>query len=146
MSRTTIEKANLSLIVNGVGYEFKNLSNVTINDPSENTLSVSPQGQGAGVVYRTGTTSPVSADFVVREVQQALYNVLIESYKLQQRLTVLLYDQLTGDNYEFNESIQRTNPSNGTVAEGEEQLNVPFNIACPQNYFTHTPPQQLDEA
>lgn len=145
MSRVTIENANLSLRVNDVAYEFPNVSNITINDPSENTLSVSPQQNGAGVVYRTGTTSPVTAEFVVRELPQALFIQLIELFKLQGRCAVLLYDSLTGDNYEFTNAVLRTNPSNGTFAEGEEQLNVPFNIAAPQNFFKHTPALQLSE-
>lgn len=145
MSRTTIENASLSLIVGGQGYEFVNVSNITINDPRENTLSGSPQGGGVGVVYRTGTTSPITADFVVREVPSELMGVLMDAFVNQDRIDVLLYDQITGDNYEFTQAVSRTNPSNATFAEGEEQLNVPFNIATVPNHFAHKPALQASE-
>lgn len=145
MSRVTIENASLSLLINNVGYEFSSVVNITITDPQENTMSGSPQGKGDGVIYRTGTTSPVTADYTVREVPKALFQVMIEAFKNQTRLQVLLYDQVTGDNYEFNSAVLRTNPSNGTFAEGEEQLNVPMNIACPPHKFLHDPALQVSE-
>ena len=145
MSRTTIENASLSLLVNNVGYEFTSVVNITITDPQENTMSGSPQGKGDGVIFRTGTTQPVTADFTVREVPKELYSVLIAAYKGQSRIQVLLFDQITGDNYEFNSSVIRNNPSNGTFAEGEEQLNVPMNIACPPHKFIHDPALQANE-
>lgn len=145
MSRTTIENASLSLTVNNVGYEFSSVINIAIADPQENTMSGSPQGKGEGVIYRTGTTQAVTSDMTVREVPKELYQVLIAAYKAQTRIQVLLFDQITGDNYQFNSAVIRNNPSNGTFAEGEEQLNVPLNIACPPHKFIHDPAVQAGE-
>lgn len=146
-NKITIENASLSVNFNGQAYEFAWLNSVTITDPRENTLSVSPQGKGDGVSFRTGMTTPVTSDFVVREVAYDLFQLLKTIFEDQSRADFLLYDQKNGDRYELNQSLIRNNPSNTSLAEGESTLDVPLNIGCAPHRFGHFPPEaSTDEA
>lgn len=138
--RITIENAELSVTISGVAYTFPWVTSVSINDPRENVLSMSPQETGDGIVYRTGTTQPVVADFVLREVPAEVFDLLKDAFKDQSRVDWLLFDNKAGDQYTLDESIIRTNPSNVELSEGEETFNVNVNTSCAGNRFGHKPP------
>ncbi len=138
--RITIENAELSVTFGDVAYTFPWVTSVSINDPRENVLSMSPQETGDGIVYRTGTTLPVVADMVVREVPADVYELMKTAFKDQTRMDFLLFDNKGGDQYTLDEAIIRTNPSNLELAEGEDTFNVLVNTSCSANRFNHKPP------
>ena len=138
--RITIENAQLTLTMQGVAYGFPWVNSVVINDPRENILATSPQGHGNGIVYRQGTTAPINADFIVREVPAELFDVMVSAFEKQTRFDVLMYDKNIGDQYAMGDCIMRTNPSNVDVSEGEETFDVAMNTNCPASLFKHSPP------
>lgn len=141
--RITIENAELTATFDGVAYIFPWVTQISIQDPRENVLSTSPQGKGDGVVYRTGTTLPVVADFIVREVPEELFDKLTEAFSSQDRVDFLLFDKSGGDQYTLEAGVIRTNPSNVDVAEGEDTFNVMMNVSCAGNRFKHKAPKDV---
>lgn len=138
--RITIENAEMSLTFGNQAYSFPWVNSGSIQDPRENVLSISPQGQGDGVVYRNGITTPVLGDFVVREVPEDLFNAMKSAFENQDRVEMLLYDKNVGDQYTMGQSIIRSNPSNLNLSEGEETFDVMLNLSCAANRFGHKPP------
>lgn len=140
--RTTIENAELTITLNDQSYVFPWVQSVAIADPRENTLSASPQGTGIGLAYQANTNQPVTGDMIVRDISTELFGLLIAAFENQERCDFMLFDKLAGDQHVLNNSVIRTNPSNVTVAEGEEALNIALNVSCAQNQYTHTPPPE----
>ena len=138
--RVTIENAELTITFDDLAYKFEWVNSVTINDARENTLVVSPQGTGNGIPYRNGVTTPVTADFVVREISTEMFGLLSKAFEDQERVDILLFDKLSGDQYTLDDAIIRSNPSNVDVAEGEDSMNVMVNTNCTPNQFKHKPP------
>ena len=133
----TIENAELSITIDGTSYSFDNVTSITIADPRENTMVASPQGKGNGLTYRTGTSSAIAADFIVRDVPADLFEAVADLYNDQGEFDCLLFDNLSGDEYTFDSCIMRTNPSNRSIAEGEGSFDVPVAINCTPNNFKH---------
>ena len=137
--RITIENAELSIVFGENAYSFDWVTSVVINDPRENVLANSPQGRGDGIVYRNGTTTPVATEMVVREVPGELYSLMKDAFENQDRVDIMLYDKVAGDQYTLDDSVIRTNPSNLNLSEGEDSFDVPLNVSTTTNRFTHTP-------
>jgi hypothetical protein len=135
----SIENALLAITIENTGYQFTNTQSITINDPRTNTLAISPQNIGDGITYRTGTTTPVTMDCLVREVPADLLGLLVEQFAEQERVDVLVVDQLTGESYELSKSIIRTNPVNVGIAEGDGSFNVTLAFDCPSARFKYKP-------
>lgn len=138
----TIEFAQVSVtgVESGVTYDHDFVTNITINDPRENAMAVSPQGGGKGIVYRNGTTSAVTADMVARGMPAELLAFYKEAFDKRLRLDVIVIDSQTGERYDLNESIMRTNPINTTIGEGEGSLDQGLNFATPPAHFRHVGP------
>ena len=138
--RITIENAELTMTIGGSAYAFPWVVSVNIADPRENVLATSPQSTGDGIVYRTGISTPVTSDMIVREVPTALFNLMKQAFELQQRVDILLFDKNVGDQYTLDESVIRTNPSNLTMGEGESTFDVTLNLSTATGRFGHKPP------
>lgn len=138
--RATIENAELTLTLDDVAYKFEYVSSLNINDPRENALSISPQGTGDGIPYRNNTTQPVTADMVVRDLPAALFAALKVAFEEQERIDMLLFDKIIGDQYTLDNAILAGNPSNLGSIEGEAAFDVTVNVRCSANNFEHKPP------
>ena len=134
----TIENATVTVTVNDVEYVHAFVTNVTIADPLQNMLSVSPQGGGIGIVYRTGTTSPVVTNLTVRDLAVALKNLYKNAFKNQTRIDLMIVNTATQERYDFDNSIVQDNPVNSTISEGETALDVAIIFQTPPSTFDHT--------
>lgn len=135
-----IKTASVSVtsIATGIKYEHDFVTNITINDPRGNELTVSPQGKGQGIVYHSGTTSPIASDMVVRAMPNELLGFYVDAYNSEARFDVMIMDTRTGERYDLNNAILRTNPLNTTIAEGEDSLDQMLGFSCPPSGFAHT--------
>ena len=134
----TIENATVTAILNEQEYIHDFVTNITINDPKENMLSVSPQGGGIGVVYRNNTTAPIDTALTVRDLPVELIDLYKTAFKEQLRVDFMIINTATGERYDLNKSIVKSNPTNTTISEGESSLDVILNII--------TPPAKADHA
>ena len=139
MTKMTIENATVTATVDGVRYVHDFVTSISINDPRENALSVAPQGEGDGVVFRTGTTSSITLDMIVRNMPIEMAGLYMELFGTQERVDFMIVNSATGERFDLNNSILRTNPSNVSITEGEGSLDVAINASCPPNGFSHTP-------
>ena len=140
--KITIENASLTASINDIDYDFGFITSITLTDPRENSMSVSPQGKGDGLVFRINTTAPCTNDFIIRSLSSELYTALTTAFEEQTRIDFLLYDTNGGDQYELGQSVIRMNPSNASITEGEEALNVLLNTSCPPLRWKHTPSEE----
>lgn len=134
----TIENATVTATINSVEYVHAFVTNITIADPLQNMLTVSPQGTGKGIVYRTGTTSPVVTSLTVRDLAVALKNLYKNAFKDQSRVDLMIVDTATQERYDFDDSIIQDNPVNSTISEGETSLDVAIIFQTPPSSFDHT--------
>lgn len=135
--KITIENATVTATVNGQRYVHGFVTNVAINDPRENALTISPQGGSIGIPFRTGTSSAITLDMVCRDWEVPLASLYKKAFGEQTRIDFMIVDTATGERYDFNDSIIRTNPLNGTISEGETSLDVSINASCPPSGFNH---------
>lgn len=134
----TIENATVTTTFNGVEYLHDFVTNITMTDPRENNLTVSPQGSGLGITYRTGTTSAMTADMVVRGLPVELVALYERAFASQERVDVMIVDARTGERYDLNSAIVRTNPViPGSITEGETSLDQALNFAFPPKGFAY---------
>lgn len=138
----TIEFAQVSVtgVASGVTYDHDYVTNITINDPRENALAVSPQGTGMGIIYRNGTTQAVTADMVARGMPAELLTFYKEVFDKRLRVDVIVIDSQTGERYDLNNAVLRTNPVNTTIGEGEGSLDQGLNFALAPSGFRHVGP------
>jgi hypothetical protein len=134
----TIENATVTAtFANGIRYVHDYVTSITINNPAENALAISPQGGGDGIPYRVNTTAPVVLDMVVRKVAAEFLNAYKEAHKNQDRISFMVTDVDTGERYDFNKSIIRTDPTNRTITDGEGALDIPLNVNTSTRNFQH---------
>lgn len=134
----SIENATVTVTdENNVRYVHDFVTNITITDPRENVLSSSPQGGGKGIAYRTGNTSQVTTDMIVRGLPVGLVNLYKKAFKNKSRLDVMIVDARTNERYDLNDSIVRSNPTNATITEGEATLDQSINFGTSPSGFDH---------
>ena len=138
----TIENATVTATVNSVEYVHAFVNNITISDPLENALTVSPQGGGIGIVYRVNTTSPVETALTVRDLAIELKTLYKNAFKNQTRIDFMIVNTDTQERYDFDSSIIKSNPVNSTISEGDTALDVAINIQTPPSTFDHTDEEQ----
>jgi hypothetical protein len=140
----TIENATVTAtFADGVRYVHEYVTSITINNPSENALAVSPQGGGDGIPYKVNTTAPVVLDMIVRKVAAEFLSAYKTAHKDQARISFMVTDVDTGERYDFNNSIVRTDPTNRTITDGEGALDIPLNVNTAQRNFVHVPGEDL---
>jgi hypothetical protein len=134
----TIENATVTAtFANGIRYVHDYVTSITINNPSENALAVSPQGTGDGIPYKVNTTQPVVLDMIVRKVAAEFLTAYKEAHKSQERISFMITDVESGERYDLNNSIIRTDPTNRTITDGEGALDIPLNANTAQRNFNH---------
>ena len=133
----TIENASVTASLNSVRYVHTFVTNIVINDPRENVLSVSPQKVGIGIVYRNNTTSAIACGLTVRDLDIELQNLYKDGFDKQTRIDFMITDTNTGERYDLNNSVVRSNPANSTISEGETSLDVAINFTTPPATFDH---------
>jgi hypothetical protein len=133
----TIENATVTATVDCVRYVNVFVTNIEINDPRENSLTVSPQGGGQGIAYRTNTTSAVETGLTVRDLAIALTDLYKGAFADQTRVDFMIVNTASGERYDLNNSIVRSNPTNSTISEGDTALDVAINISTPPASFQH---------
>jgi hypothetical protein len=133
----TIENATVTATLDGLRYVNDFVTNITLTDPRENQMSISPQGGNQGVTYRVNTTQSVTGDFVLRNLPPELVELYKQAFADQSRIDFMIVDTRTNERYDMNDSIVRTNPINTTITEGEGSLDIGLNIACPPSEFSH---------
>jgi hypothetical protein len=138
MGNLTIENATVTATLNGLRYVHSFVTNITIADPRENALTVSPQSGSNGIAYRTGTTSAVTGEMTARGLEVPLADMYKKAFNDQERIDFMIVDSATGERYDMNNALVRTNPLNTTITEGESSLDVAINFACPPADYNHT--------
>ena len=137
MSKISIENAVVTVTKDGLRYVHDFVTNISINDPRENSLTVSPQGGGRGLSYRTNIASAVTLDMVVRNLPLELVELYKVEFAKGGRLDFMILDDMTGERYDINKAILRTSPTNTTISEGESSMDVMINASAPPAYFNH---------
>ena len=138
----TIENATVTATSNSVRYVHQFVTNIEINDPRENNLTVSPQGGGVGIPYRTNTTSSIQTGLTVRDLAIELINLYKDAFDNQDRIDFMITNTATGERYDLNNSIVNTNPTNSTISEGDTSLDVSINISTPPAFYNHETAEQ----
>lgn len=136
----TIENATVTVTFNGVNYHHEYVTQITIADPRVNELAVSPQGHGKGIAYRSGTTSAITADMVVRGMQPELLSLYEKAFKTQSRFDLMIVDASTNERYDLNDSLLRNNPVIQTIGTDETALDQPLRLSTPPNGFSYQGP------
>jgi hypothetical protein len=141
MGNLTIENATVTATLNGLRYVHNFVTSITIADPRENALTVSPQSGSNGIAYRTGTTSAVNGDMVARGLEVPLAEMYKKAFNEQDRIDFMIVDAATGERYDLNNALIRTSPINTTITEGESSLDVMINFSCPPADYDHVSAQ-----
>jgi hypothetical protein len=149
MSRITIENASVTLTTvastlpdlfqGEETYTFPFVTNITIADPTENGMTVSPQGGSNGLSFRLNTTSPVAIEMIVRDLPTELLTVLRQAHgENRNRVDFMILDTNTEERFDLNDCLITSNPSNTAVSEGEESLDVGVTAVCAPKNFSHS--------
>lgn len=135
----TIAIVNAAVTVSdqdGNPYVHDYVTNITINNPRENGLALSPQS-GKGIRFDVNITQPVACDLVVRGMPVELQAFYTQVFQAGERVDISIVDSKTGEHYYLNECLLRTDPRNVAIAEGEASLDQPLSFIAPQNAFSH---------
>lgn len=139
----TISIANASVTitdqVTGITYAHDFVTNITIKEGQTNALAISPQGSGKGIAYRTGLTTPVTTDLVVRGTPVELAEYYKSAFVRQLRFDVMIMDTATNERYDINYAIISESPRSTAITEDETSLNQTIKFASPPAHFSHVP-------
>ena len=139
LTMTTVPSALAGLFTEEVSYEFDFVTDISIEDPTENAMTVSPQGGSDGLTYRVNTMSPVSLSMVIRDVPAELLKVIKDAHSSNRnRVDFMILDINTNERYDLNNCCIINNPSNTSISEGEESLDIVVNAVCAPKNLEHT--------
>lgn len=136
MSISIVNAAITVTDANGVQYAHDYVTNITIANPRENGLALSPQS-GRGIRFDVNITQPVAVDLVVRGMAPELLALYTQAFSEGERLDIAIVDSKTGEHYYVNEALVKTDPRNATISDGEESLDQPLSFIAPQNAFNY---------
>lgn len=136
MSISIVNAAVQVTDANGDQYSHDYVTNITIANPRENGLALSPQS-GRGIRFDVNITQPVALDMIVRGMDPDLLALYTQAFQNGERLDVSVIDSKTGEHYYINEALVKTDPRNATITEGETSLDQPLSFIAPQNAFSY---------
>lgn len=136
MSISIVNAAVSVTDANGDQYSHDYVTNITIANPRENGLALSPQS-GRGIRFDVNITQPVTVDMVVRGMDPALLALYTQVFQDGERLDLSVVDAKTGEHYYINEALVKTDPRNATITDGESSLDQPLSFIAPQNAFNY---------
>jgi hypothetical protein len=143
MAKITIENATVTMTYNDVPYVHDFVQSISINDPRENNLTVSPQGGSRGLIFRTGLNAQATVDSTVRDLEGALVQLYQRLWENQDRFDFQVLDSATGERYDFTDCIIRTSVLNAAISEGEGSFDVPLALGLAPENINYVAPEDV---
>lgn len=125
MAQFKIYDCDFGIKVNGVGYEFTHVNELTIEDP-ENTKLIrgSNAGNKVGLVYKEGIKEPKMIKVTIIDMSIALKEVLDAAYANRTRLDVYCISKTDGSSKIAKNSVLSQVPQQLTIDESADSMNV----------------------
>lgn len=133
MKNATLANIVLSLTIDGVDYEFENITVLDRNDPLVKSLQASPQGKTNGLVVTTGLTSGVALSYTVYEVPTKLVTRMDKAFINEERIGVKVFDKKSKESQRAENAIFKQSPRNGTIQEGADSNQCLLNLEVTRN-------------
>ena len=133
MKNSTLANINLALTIDGIDYEFLNITVLDRNDPLVKSLQASPQNKTNGLVVTTGLSSGVTLSYTVFEVPTKLVTRMQKAFVDEERVSVKVFDSKSRESMRAENCIFKMSPRNGTIQEGADSNSVTIQLEATRN-------------
>lgn len=118
-------------------YTIEHMVSWTLANPITNNLIVAPNGTGNGIRKKSNTSSPATANGVVREIDRTMLAFLSRVYGSGARVRLALIDVQTGRQEIMEQAILVNDPYDSSFSDSDDTFNVALNFeASPKNKKT----------
>lgn len=120
-----IYNCDFGVKVNGVGYDFEHVSELTIDDPERNRLTRGSNAKNkVGLSYKDGLKDPKKWTIPILSMSSALKSVLDSAFEDQTRLEVYCIDRVDGSSKMAKNAVLSNRPQQLTLNDTAESMNV----------------------
>lgn len=111
--------------INGVGYDFEHVAELTIEDPERNRLTRGANAKNkVGLAYKDGLKDPKRWTLPILAMTPELKGVLDDAYAKQTRVDVYCIDRKDGSSKMAKNAVLANYPQQLSVNETAESMNV----------------------
>jgi hypothetical protein len=120
-----IYNCDFGVKVNGVGYDFEHVNELTIEDPERNRLTRGANAKNKiGLTYKDGLKEPKRWTIPFLDMSIELKAVLDDAYKNQTRVDVYCIDRTEGSSKMAKNAVLSNKPQQLTINDSADSLAV----------------------
>lgn len=133
-----IYNCDFGIKVNGVGYDFEHVAELTIEDPERNRLTRGANAKNkVGLSYKDGLKDPKRWTLPILSMSAELKGVLDDCYAKQTRVDVYCIDRTDGSSKWGRNALLSNLPQQLSLNETAESMNVSLEFETFESTETH---------